>query len=425
MKAGSDGSNRAHLESTTHWRLESRQNPHAGKRALREPIAELRNAQEIFERGTTHSDQIYMPTALHDLWQHLQRQLFPTLLDELGGLGERDQHFVQVISLLPLGPFLPRYRWKGIGCPPHERVWLLHAFIAKAVYGFATTELLLDALRTRPTLRRLCGWETLSDIPSNSTFSRAFAQFAGDQLPQQIHEALVKIHCGPKLAGHVSRDSTAIEVRERPAPKNKPEPEPAPRRKIGRPKKGEVREPAPLTKIERQATRSLPENLADLPRDCAFGRKAGSKGYFEIWVGYKLHLDVIDGDIPVSALLTSASVHDSQAAIPLAQMTAQRLTSLYDLMDCAYDAPTIRQFSRDLGHVPLIEPHPQRSAPVLLDPAQRLRFRERTASERVNSRLKDHYGGRTVRVRGAVKVMAHLMFGVLVVSALALWARLC
>jgi Transposase DDE domain/Transposase domain (DUF772) len=364
-----------------------------------------------------------MLIALHDLWQHLQRQLFPVLVDELGPLGERDQQFVQVVSLLPLGPLLSRYRWKGIGCPPHARVWLLHAFLAKTVYGFATTQLLLDALRSRPTLRRLCGWESAGALPSTSTFSRAFAQFAHDQLPQQIHAALIQTRCGPKLVGHVSRDATAIEVRERPGPK--PQREPPPARKIGRPKKGEVRAPAPRTKIEQQKLRSLTENLADLPQACDFGRKAGSKGYFEIWVGYKLHLDVIDGDIPVSALLTSASVHDSQAAIPLAQMTAQRVTSLYDLMDCAFDAPAIREFSRALGHVPLIAPHPQRAAPALLDPAQQLRFRERTASERVYSRLKDQYGARTVRVRGASKVMAHLMFGVLVVSALALWARRC
>jgi hypothetical protein len=337
-------------------------------------------------------------------------------------MSERDQQFVQVVSLLPLRPVVARYQWQGNGCPPHERVWLVHAFIAKAVYGFATTELLLDALRSRPTLRRLCGWETLSNIPSASTFCRAFAQFANDQLPQKIHEALVKAQCGPKLAGHVSRDSTAIEARERPLPK--PKAEPPPPRKMGRPKKGEVRAPAPPTKIEQQQSRSLTQNLAELPRSCDFGRKAGSKGYFEIWVGYKLHLDVIDGDIPVSALLSSASAHDSQVAIPLAQMTAQRVSSLYDLMDCAYDAPAIREFSRALGHVPLIEPHPQRAAPVVLDPAQRHRFRERTASERVNSRLKDQYGARNVRVRGPVKVMAHLMFGVLVVTALALWARL-
>lgn len=31
--------------------------------------------------------------------------------------------------------------------------------------------------------------------------------------------------------------------------------------------------------------------------------------------------------------LTAASVHDSQVAIPLATMTASRVTSLYDLMD--------------------------------------------------------------------------------------------
>ena len=36
--------------------------------------------------------------------------------------------------------------------------------------------------------------------------------------------------------------------------------------------------------------------------------------------------------------------------------------------------------------------------------------------ERVNGRLKDEFGGRFVRVRGAVKVMAHLMFGVLVLT---------
>ena len=28
------------------------------------------------------------------------------------------------------------------------------------------------------------------------------------------------------------------------------------------------------------------------------------------WTGYKLHIDAIDGGIPVSCLLTSASVHD-------------------------------------------------------------------------------------------------------------------
>ena len=56
------------------------------------------------------------------------------------------------------------------------------------------------------------------------------------------------------------------------------------------------------------------------------------------WIGYKLHIDTAaDGEIPISCVLTAASVHDSQLAIPLATITATRVTNLYDLMDSAYD----------------------------------------------------------------------------------------
>jgi len=369
-----------------------------------------------------------MPTALQDLWQHLQRQLFPLLVDEVGELGEKDRQFVEVVSLLPLGSFLKPYRWKGIGCPPHERAWLVHAYIAKAVFQYATTEALVEALKARPTLRRLCGWESLSDLPSLSTFSRAFAQFAADELPQAIHEALVKKYCGPKLVGHTSHDSTAIPVPERPpAPVPQAPGAAAPpvlRRKRGRPKKGQEPPPAPPTRLQLQPVRSLAENLTELPRGCDIGAKKGSKGHMEYWRGYKLHLSVIDGDIPVSAILTSASTHDSQVAIPLLQMSAQRVQGLYDLMDSAYDAQAIHGFSRSLGHVPIIEPV-QRGDWLPLDPAQRQRFGQRSASERVNGRLKEFFGGRTLRVRGAAKVMCHLMFGVLAITALSLWQRLC
>jgi len=145
----------------------------------------------------------------------------------------------------------------------------------------------------------------------------------------------------------------------------------------------------------------------------------------EYWRGYKLHLSVIDGDIPVSAILTSASTHDSQVAIPLMQMSAQRVRTLYDLMDSAYDAEAIHAFSRGLGHVPIIDPAQRGDQWLPLDPAQSQRFKERSANERVNGRLKDFFGGRTVRVRGASKVMCHLMFGVLAITALNLWQRLC
>ena len=45
-----------------------------------------------------------------------------------------------------------------------------------------------------------------------------------------------------------------------------------------------------------------------------------------------------------------------------------------------------------------------------------MRYRQRTTVERVNARLKDEFGGRTVRVRGPVKVMCHLMFGMVALA---------
>ena len=96
---------------------------------------------------------------------------------------------------------------------------------------------------------------------------------------------------------------------------------------------------------------------------------------------------------------TSASLHDSQVAIPLAQMTAGRIVSLYDLADAAYDAKEIREMSARLGHVALIDHNPRRGEKIEFSPAETRRYNERSAVERVNSHLHDEHGGRHVRVR--------------------------
>jgi hypothetical protein len=58
-------------------------------------------------------------------------------------------------------------------------------------------------------LRRLCGWEHRGELPSETTFSRAFAEFAGSALPCRLHEALIKQAYKDRLVGHVSRESKA------------------------------------------------------------------------------------------------------------------------------------------------------------------------------------------------------------------------
>jgi hypothetical protein len=161
---------------------------------------------------------------LGNLWNSIQTRLFPVLEDELGELDDRHREFVSVCEICSPRKHLAAYRWVGNGCPPKDRLALCKAFIAKAVWDLPTTRDLIDAVRHRPTLRRLCGWETLGEIPGESTFSRAFAAFAEDQLPQHIHEAMIQARCGDKIAGHISRDATAIHGREEAARK---EPKPA------------------------------------------------------------------------------------------------------------------------------------------------------------------------------------------------------
>lgn len=51
------------------------------------------------------------------------------------------------------------------------------------------------------------------------------------------------------------------------------------------------------------------------------------------------------------------------------------------------------------------------------DSTQAIRYRERTTAERSNARLKDEFDTSHLRVKGAIKVMSHLMFGVLALFA--------
>jgi hypothetical protein len=356
-------------------------------------------------------------TRLTQFHRQCQYELLPLIETDLGEpLSAPVQRLLRIWEMVQIERFVPSCRgWTGR--PPRERVALARAFVAKAVLGLSQTIDLIERLQVDTCLRRLCGFDLRSKRSLNeSLFSRAFAEFAASGLPSRVHESLVRTQLGDVLVGHLSLDATAIEVRERP---RKVDPEPAPPvRKRGRPRKGEVR-PAPApTRIEQQmAGMSLEAMLADLPTHCAVGSKCNAQGYKNRWTGYKLHLNVADGMIPVAAILTSASLHDSQAAIPLATMSAQRVTSLYDLRDAAYCSPLIRAHSESLGHVPLIDHNPRRGEKIEFAPHQAMRYRERSTVERVNARIKDDFGARRIHVRGHAKVLAHLMFGVLALTA--------
>lgn len=363
-----------------------------------------------------------LPTDLSDFRGRLQGELFPALRQHVGRLGDRAKRLVAVLELVRVEAHLPWMRG-AIGRPRKDRAALARAFVAKAVYGIAETRRLLERLEADPVLRGLCGFPHSTALASEATFSRAFAEFAAAELPARMHEALVTNGFAGHLVGHVARDATAIEAREKPVWTASPRRR---RRKL-RPRRGEPGWET-LNRLDRQGEMTLAEMLADLPRHCAVGVKIDAKGRKQRWTGYKLHLDVADTGVPLGALLTSASLHDSQAAIPLAAITSGRVQHCYELMDSGYDADPIRDDARRRGRVAIVAAQPRRGGKgeaaaealarrnIRLPTAEDLRYRERTSAERAHARLKDEFGARFVRVRGHAKVMCHLMFGVLALT---------
>ena len=175
----------------------------------------------------------------------------------------------------------------------------------------------------------------------------------------------------------------------------------------------------------------LDETVRDLPRACAVGTRRNAKGRRGSWTGCRPHIDAADGEVPIGRLLTSASLHDSQAAIPPGHDDRRaRHAYLHELMDSAHDAPEIHRHCGQSGHVPIIDVNPRRDralkelkemeprarAAVNIPDPKAIRYSNRSTVERVNARLKDEFGGRHVRVRGHAKVFAHIMFGILALA---------
>jgi transposase len=365
----------------------------------------------------------------------LQAELIPEVATEMDGLSPKLEQIIRVLEWSRIENLLQTWVSVGPGQPQIDRCALASAFIAKAVLDLKTTRALIERLQVDKRLKRICGFDMHRALPSEATFSRAFDEFATSELATRAHQQMIQSQLADSLIGHISRDSTAIEAREKvagkPAKPEAPEPilgqapEPTPevvrapvvKAKPGRPRKGEQRPPAPVSPLERQSGQNLTQMLAELPLACSVGTKKNASGYKISWKGYKLHLDTACCGVVISAVLTGAAVHDSRVALPLSIISAQRVDYLYELMDAAYCSTIIRDFVSSQGRVPLIDHNPRAGEKIEFAPAQAQRYNTRSGAERTNARLKDEFGARHVYVRGNPKVMSHLMFGVVALCA--------
>ena len=236
-----------------------------------------------------------------DRWNVVQHELIPELEARWGAMTPKLERVIHILEWVRIEEFTA-VSWCGVGRPPFERAWLANAFVAKAVLGMTTTVGLIERLMIDRALRRICGFPLHKALPSEATFSRAFDEFAGGSLGQRVHEALIKEHLGDQLIGHLNRDGTAIEARERPARNGKAAEKgaattqptllateespaaptstlapPALARKRGRPRRGEARPAAKASPIERQRGQTLAQMLYEIPPRVIAARSAMPK----------------------------------------------------------------------------------------------------------------------------------------------------
>ena len=366
---------------------------------------------------------------LSNMWTkvlNLENCLFPELKEQLGTLSTKEE---KLIKILDFAQIEKNVTVVTITNTPKDRIEIARAMIAKSVYNMQTTRDLIDRLHSDRVLRVLCGWRYKTDIPSEAKFSRVFKELSDLNIAQKTHEKFVKEYLSDTIFMYNATDATKIPLREKPIKVVKKE---KPKLKRGRPKKGEKREPIKPKILEQQKDmKTTDEMLSLVSTDCGVGIKQNSKGNREVWIGGKLHISAVDGDIPITAFYSGANVHDSSVALPLMQETSKRVNYLYDLQDAGYDADIIREYSYKLGHRPIIDINPKNSQKLrdkielikhekesfkLFNLQQDLdeeHYNQRSMVERVNKYLKEDFGCKTIYYKGAVKVASVLAFGTL------------
>ena len=291
---------------------------------------------------------------------------------------------------------------------------------------------MIDRLKIDRTLRVICGWRHHNKIPSESKFSRVFGEFSQQRIATKAHDVFIENYLSETLFFYHSIDSTAIELREKPVKREENKKEVKPKRKRGRPKKGEeIPAKKPTILQQQEKMNEAEEMLSIVGIECNVGIKQNSKGNRYKWTGGKLHLAVVDGDIPITAMYSSASVHDSSLALPLIKQSSQKVNYLYDLDDAAYDINIIKTYSKNHNHRPIIDINPKNSKVLKkrrkesrswswplcrLSPnhdSDDLHYNQRSSVERVNAYLKDSYGCSKIYYQGAQKVASVLAFAVL------------
>lgn len=287
---------------------------------------------------------------LSTMWNNIQFTLFPDFIKRTCELCPEYKKLISILELVRIENHVPRSF--ELGRPPKDRIAMARSYIAKVVLKQPYTKQIVRLLNQDEQLKLICGWEPNKKIPSESKFSRVFKEFSEIGLPDIAHQALVKEFYNEEIVGHVITDSTPVEVREKSLKKTSAKTRRKEKDKERRRMKSAGEPNLRQQQLNEPDLRKMVENL---PKACDKGMKRNPQGFHTFWKGYKLHANVDDNGVPLAAIVTSASCNDCEVAIPLSLKTSKVVVNLYDLMDAAYDYSEIKEFSRSLNHIPIID----------------------------------------------------------------------
>jgi IS5 family transposase len=274
---------------------------------------------------------------------------------------------------------------------PARTLW--RCYVTKYVLGLPSTAALLRELRNNPYIARACGIESPDLIPHEATFSRFFARLSrGDTLPllkdvfrSRVRECYATI---PGFGKRVAMDSTTVKGWANGAKAHRTDP------------------------------------------DGGWSVKTDSQGQKASVFGFKLHLMVdCETELPISAHVSAGNIHDYKRASNLlyaARKTYGKFHPQYLMADAGYTGLKLeRLLDRQFGITPIIPTnagHKHRhakAAPIEASSGWKALFKQRTAVERVNSRLKGQHALNSIRVRRRAKVSAHCFLALVALQTVA------
>ncbi|ENQ3081246.1 transposase, partial [Bacillus cereus] len=268
---------------------------------------------------------------------------------------EPTRRFEAIFSTLTIEPILAVVSKRSIYGAPTELNYaaMIYALVARIVERIPTIKDLVKRLRHDFMFHLECGFLFSDRIPSEASFSRFTQKLSESNVLETVQETLLLQAIQENFITDdvVAIDATHFESRDQATPQEK-KPKPEPKKRGRKPKaeqeafqkEKEAQENQKNTyekTIKDQLHVSLKTLRTEIPLRPNWGIKKNSEGKNTFWFGFKAHLAVgSKSQYILQSIMSSASLHDGKAAIPLLKSIQERFSSLtirYGVLDAGYD----------------------------------------------------------------------------------------